>query len=494
MAQINKGTTYSTTNSTVSVTNLNAHVDNATLLPGSISDQVDLGANVDPSLLQISVLSSGLLRKATVLQALGGINTSSLLVKANNLSDLTNTTTARTNIGLSNVENKSSATIRSEITSANLTSLSAANVTAALGYTPAAGGGTVSAANVLPGLTSAQITGLSASQIGSGITSAQVSSIASTALPASGASGGTYGSNALIPQITVDALGRITSVTNVGISGAAGGTVTSVGVASTTLAVTNSPVTSNGQIGVNLQASGVTAGTYGSAASVPVVTVNANGVVTGASSQPVLIGANQILSGITSAQVVGLSANQISSGITAGQITGIAAAQVGVGITDSQIATLSVTKISGLASNVAGFLQTPSSANLRNALTDKTGTGLAVFQQDPTINGYTEGVQTIAAAGSAQTLDISSSTVIVATLTAATSCTFTMPTVAAGKSFTLYLKQPSSGGPAPSATFTGVSWPSGVAPVITQTLSRTDIFSFVSDGTKWYGNVSKNYV
>lgn len=493
MAQINKGTVYSTTNSTVSVTNLNAHVDNATLLPGSISDQVDLGANVDPSSLQISVLSGALLRKATVLQALGGINTSSLAVKANNLSDLTNATTARTNLGLSNVENKSSATIRSEITSANLTSLSAANVTAALGYTPAAGGGTVSAANVLPGLTSAQITGLSASQIGPGITSAQVSSIASTALPASGASGGVYGSNVNIPQITVDALGRITSVTNVGISGAAGGTVTSVGVASTTLAVTNSPVTSNGQISVNLQASGVTAGTYGTAASVPVVAVNANGVITGASSQPVLIGANQILSGITSAQVTGLSASQISSGITAGQITGITAAQVGVGITSGQISTLSVTQLAGLASNVAPFLQTPSSALLRAVLnTDKTGTGLAVFQGDPTINGYTEGVQTIAAAGAAQTLDISSSTVIIATLTPSTNCTFTMPAATAGKSFTVYVKQPAAA--VAQATFTGVSFPGGVTPVLTATVNRTDIFSFVSDGTKWYGNVSKNYI
>lgn len=492
MAQINKGTVYSTTNSTVSVTNLNAHVDNATLLPGSISDQVDLGDNVDPSSLQISVLSGALLRKATVLQALGGINTSSLAVKANNLSDLTSATTARTNLGLGNVENKSSATIRSEITSANLTSLSAANVTAALGYTPAAGGGTVSAANVLPGLTSAQITGLSASQIGPGITSAQVSSIASTALPASGASGGVYGSNVSIPQITVDALGRITSVTNVGISGAAGGTVTSVGVASTTLAVTNSPVTSNGQIGINLQASGVTAGTYGTAASVPVVAVNANGVITGASSQPVLIGANQILSGITSAQVVSLSANQIGSGITAGQIAGIAAAQVGVGIADSQISTLSVTKLGDLATNVSPFLQAPSSANLRAALTDKTGTGLAVFQGNPTINGYTEGVQTIAAAGSAQTLDISSSTVIVATLTPSTNCTFTMPAATAGKSFTIYVKQPAAA--VAQATFTGVSFPGGVTPVLTATVNRTDIFSFVSDGTKWYGNVSKNYI
>jgi len=47
------------------------------------------------------------------------------------------------------------------------------------------------------------------------------------------------------------------------------------------------------------------------------------------------------------------------------------------------------TGVSGLGTGVATFLATPSSANLRGALTDETGTGSAVFGTSPTISSPT---------------------------------------------------------------------------------------------------------
>lgn len=128
MAQIQKGTTYSTGNATVTIDNLNAHVDSASLLPGAISDQNALAGNAAPATDQVLILASNQLKKASVVQALGGVVPSELLNRNNNLSDLANITTAKTNLSLNLVENKSSATIRSEITSAN--------VTTALTYVP----------------------------------------------------------------------------------------------------------------------------------------------------------------------------------------------------------------------------------------------------------------------------------------------------------------------------------------------------------------------
>ncbi len=52
---------------------------------------------------------------------------------------------------------------------------------------------------------------------------------------------------------------------------------------------------------------------------------------------------------------------------------------------DGTWATPAVSSITGLGTNVATFLATPSSANLAAALTDETGTGAAVFANSPTL-------------------------------------------------------------------------------------------------------------
>jgi len=101
-----------------------------------------------------------------------------------------------------------------------------------------------------------------------------------------GVTTGVYGSNSAIPQITIGPDGRITSAVNlsVGTPGSGIGTVTSVGLASSTLSVTATPITSSGFLSVNLAASGVIAGIYGSSVNIPVFTVNSFGQITSATT------------------------------------------------------------------------------------------------------------------------------------------------------------------------------------------------------------------
>jgi hypothetical protein len=118
-------------------------------------------------------------------------------------------------------------------------------------------------------------------------------------------------------------------------------------------------------------------------------------------------------------------------------------------------------------------------------LTNKTLT-------NPTVTNYVESVVAIGTVSSSHTLVLTSGTVQTATLTASTACTFTMPTATAGKSFILLLKQAASTGNG-TATFTGVKYNAAGTPVVTATAGKMDIFSFVADGTNWYGNVSQGY-
>jgi hypothetical protein len=124
------------------------------------------------------------------------------------------------------------------------------------------GSGTVTQVNTGTGLT------------GGPITTSGTISLANTAVTA-----GVYGSNIAVPQITVDAQGRLTSVSNVSISTGGVGTVTQV---DTGIGLTGGPITSNGTI--SLANTTVSAGTYGNATYVAQFTVDAQGRITGASN------------------------------------------------------------------------------------------------------------------------------------------------------------------------------------------------------------------
>ena len=124
--------------------------------------------------------------------------------------------------------------------------------------------------------------------------------------------------------------------------------------------------------------------------------------------------------------------------------------------------------------------------------TTDTQTLSAKTLTNPTVNNYTEGVVSIGTVTSASTLDLTSGTIQTATLTASTACTFTMPTATAGKSFILLLKQAATTGNG-TATFTGVKWTDSAAPTVTSTAGKMDIFTFVADGTNWYGSYSQGY-
>jgi hypothetical protein len=146
------------------------------------------------------------------------------------------------------------------------------------------------------------------------------------------------------------------------------------------------------------------------------------------------------------------------------------------------------TGVSGLGTNVAAFLATPTSANLAAALTDETGSGAAMFGTNPTLTGYTEATVAIGNSGTAKTISLANGTFQTVTLTG--NCTFTMPTATAGQSFILKILTGAGGF---TGTFTSVKWPGGTAPTITTTASKFDLASFIADGSAWTGSIIQNY-
>jgi hypothetical protein len=155
-------------------------------------------------------------------------------------------------------------------------------------------------------------------------------------------------------------------------------------------------------------------------------------------------------------------------------------------VTSSSQFTLTSTAVSGDVVEYIAYGATVASSNLSK--TGDTMTGNLTVNADLIVTGYKETHTDNGNTGTAQTIDISDSTLQTYTLTG--NCTFTMPTADAGRSFTVFIK---TGAGSLTATFTGVKFPDNVAPTISTTANRMDILTFYSDGTNWYGSAQQEY-
>ena len=148
------------------------------------------------------------------------------------------------------------------------------------------------------------------------------------------------------------------------------------------------------------------------------------------------------------------------------------------------------TGVSGLGTSVAAFLATPSSANLRTALTDETGTGSAVFATTPTL------VTPVIGAATGTSLALSGFSAVSAaapTIASATTIAPTTPIVfisgtAAVVNITAAAPISTGGGTItliPTAAFTWTA-AGNIAVLGTAVVSRALTMTYDVTTTKWY--------
>jgi hypothetical protein len=248
-------------------------------------------------------------------------------------------------------------------------------------------------------------------------------------LATAGAGAATYSSG--ISAVTVDAYGRVTSVTG------SAGYVTSSGVTSVAngAGLAGGTITSTGTL--SLQASGVTATTYGGSTNIPVVTVDAYGRITSAS--------NVAFSG------GGMDYPYVNTSTTS-------------------------------ANNYAGSM-----ANAANAIATTTFAPKASPTFTGTVNQNANTAFQTLTDGATINWDVSLGQIGTVTLTAA-GRTMGAPTNLKVGTYILHVIQDATGSRTITTWNSIFKWPGGVAPTLTTTANARDVFSFVCDGTNLYGS------
>ena len=250
-------------------------------------------------------------------------------------------------------------------------------------------------------------------------------------------------------------------------------------------------------------------GTISSVQTLFVPAIEKQYLVTNGLSNSVIIsnGSNSAPTGTTFTLPAGRSSIVFNDGTNINDVITFVSSLSNVTITGGTANALTLTNvnitsgnINSVTSNASTFSNVTINSGTANGLTSTnvtitSGSANGITISNSTLvssqfNAYTEGITTgYVNTGSAFTLNIANSTIITANLSA--TCTFTMPSNTAGKSFILFLK---TGAGTNTATFTGVKFVGNTAPTITAVANRLDILTFAADGSNWYGNYAQGYV